>query len=43
MVFLKVTVVLFVILVGAFYINPANWSPFAPYGLSGLSFLSVSR
>jgi APA family basic amino acid/polyamine antiporter len=38
MVFLKVTVVLFVILVGAFYINPANWSPFAPYGLSGLSF-----
>ena len=38
MVFLKVTVVLFVILVGAFYINPENWSPFAPYGLSGLSF-----
>jgi APA family basic amino acid/polyamine antiporter len=38
MVFLKVTVVLFVILVGAFYINPANWSPFAPYGMSGLSF-----
>jgi basic amino acid/polyamine antiporter, APA family len=38
MVFLKVTVVLFVILVGAFYVNPQNWSPFAPYGLSGLSF-----
>src|SRR6266853_3052428 len=38
MVFLKVTVVLFVILVGAFYIIPENWSPFAPYGLSGLSF-----
>jgi APA family basic amino acid/polyamine antiporter len=38
MVFLKVTVVLFVILVGAFYIKPENWSPFAPYGLSGLSF-----
>jgi basic amino acid/polyamine antiporter, APA family len=38
MVFLKVTVVLFVILVGAFYVNPANWSPFAPYGMSGLSF-----
>ena len=25
MVFLKVTAVLFVILVGAFYINPDNW------------------
>jgi APA family basic amino acid/polyamine antiporter len=38
MVFLKVTAVLFVILVGAFYVNPANWTPFAPYGMSGLSF-----
>ena len=38
MVFLKVTVVFFVILVGAFYIKPENWSPFAPYGVSGLSF-----
>jgi APA family basic amino acid/polyamine antiporter len=37
MVFLKVAAVFFVILVGAFYINPANWSPFAPYGMSGLS------
>jgi APA family basic amino acid/polyamine antiporter len=38
MVFLKVTVVLFVILVGAFYINPENWTPFAPYGMTGVSF-----
>jgi APA family basic amino acid/polyamine antiporter len=38
MVFLKVTVVIFVILVGAFYVNPANWHPFAPYGMSGLTF-----
>jgi APA family basic amino acid/polyamine antiporter len=38
MVFLKVMAVLFVILVGAFYVNPANWTPFAPYGMSGLSF-----
>ena len=38
MVFLKVTVVFFVILVGAFYVNPENWHPFAPYGMSGLSF-----
>src|SRR5471030_112428 len=38
MVFLKVTVVLFVIMVGSFYIDPTNWHPFAPYGVSGLSF-----
>jgi APA family basic amino acid/polyamine antiporter len=37
MVFLKVTVVFFVILVGAFYIHPENWHPFAPYGWSGLT------
>ena len=29
---------LFVILVGAFYINPANWRPFAPFGMTGVSF-----
>ncbi len=38
MVMVKVTCVLFVIIVGAFYINPANWRPFAPYGYTGLSF-----
>jgi APA family basic amino acid/polyamine antiporter len=38
MVFIKVSVVLFVIVVGSFYINPANWVPFAPYGWKGLSF-----
>jgi APA family basic amino acid/polyamine antiporter len=32
----KVAAVVFVIAVGAFYINPANWHPFAPYGLTGL-------
>src|SRR5436190_17494994 len=37
-VILKVVVVLFVIVVGAFYINPANWKPFAPFGLTGVSF-----
>jgi APA family basic amino acid/polyamine antiporter len=37
-VILKVAVVLFVIVVGAFYINPANWTPFAPFGLTGVSF-----
>jgi APA family basic amino acid/polyamine antiporter len=35
---LKVAIVLFVILVGAFYVNPGNWVPFAPFGLTGVSF-----
>jgi len=38
MVALKITAVLFVILVGSFYINPDNWHPFAPYGYTGVSF-----
>ena len=29
---IKLAAVLFVIVVGAFYVNPANWHPFAPYG-----------
>jgi APA family basic amino acid/polyamine antiporter len=37
-VMLKVSIVFFVIIVGAFYINPANWHPFAPFGYSGLTF-----
>ena len=36
MVVLKVSVVLMVIVVGAFYVNPDNWSPFAPNGLGGV-------
>jgi basic amino acid/polyamine antiporter, APA family len=35
---LKVIIVLFVIVVGAKYVNPANWHPFAPFGLTGVSF-----
>jgi APA family basic amino acid/polyamine antiporter len=38
MVAVKLLIVLFVIVVGAMYINPANWTPFAPYGYAGLSF-----
>jgi basic amino acid/polyamine antiporter, APA family len=38
MVVLKVAVVLFVIGVGSFYVNPDNWTPFAPYGYTGVSF-----
>jgi APA family basic amino acid/polyamine antiporter len=40
-VFLKLMAVLFVIFVGAFYIKPENWHPFAPYGYSGLSFFGA--
>ncbi len=38
MVGIKLVIVLFVIVVGAFYVNPANWQPFAPFGLTGVSF-----
>jgi APA family basic amino acid/polyamine antiporter len=38
MVIVKLAVVLFVLAVGVFYIDPKNWQPFAPYGLTGISF-----
>src|SRR5204863_10146557 len=41
MVGIKVSAVLFVILVGAFYISPSNWEPFAPYGWTGVSFFGI--
>lgn len=37
MVILKVAIVLFVIVVGAFFINPENWKDFAPFGWGGVS------
>ncbi len=36
MVALKLAVILLVIVLGAFYVQPANWSPFAPNGFSGV-------
>ena len=36
MVALKLAVILLVIVLGAFYVNPDNWSPFAPNGASGV-------
>jgi APA family basic amino acid/polyamine antiporter len=33
----KVGAVVFVILAGLAFINPANWDPFAPYGWTGIS------
>ena len=32
----KIAGVLFVILAGAFYVNPANWTPFMPFGFGGV-------
>src|SRR6266850_424013 len=37
MVGIKLAAVLFVIGVGAFFVNPANWHPFAPYGFGGIT------
>jgi basic amino acid/polyamine antiporter, APA family len=38
MVGVKLVIVLMVIGIGVFLINPANWHPFAPYGYTGVSF-----
>ena len=38
MVAIKLAVIFVIIAVGAFYIDPANWQPFAPYGYAGISF-----
>ena len=38
MVVVKLAVVFLVIGVGVFYVNPENWHPFAPFGLTGVSF-----
>jgi APA family basic amino acid/polyamine antiporter len=38
MVGVKLAAVLFVIGVGTFFINSANWHPFAPYGYTGINF-----
>jgi len=36
MVLIKLIVVFLVIVLGAFYVNPDNWSPFTPTGFSGI-------
>src|SRR5437660_11962425 len=38
MVAVKLIIVLMVIGIGVFFINSANWHPFAPYGYTGVSF-----
>src|SRR5512136_1179928 len=42
MVGIKIVIVLFVIAVGAFFINPANWHPFAPFGYGGINFFGYT-
>ena len=36
MVIIKLAVVFLVIVLGAYYVNPKNWSPFTPNGISGI-------
>ncbi len=37
MVLIKLAVVLLIIAIGVFYVDPRNWQPFAPYGYTGIS------
>lgn len=32
----KLAIIIIFLLVGAFYVKPSNWSPFAPFGVSGI-------
>lgn len=41
MVVIKVSVVLLLILVGAFHVQPENWQPFMPMGLKGITSASA--
>jgi basic amino acid/polyamine antiporter, APA family len=41
MVMVKLAVVLFVLAVGAFFVNPANWVPFAPFGFTGVRLFGI--
>lgn len=36
MVFVKLAVILLFIIVGVFYVKPENWTPFMPFGFSGV-------
>jgi APA family basic amino acid/polyamine antiporter len=37
MVVVKLVILLFFLIMGAFYIKPQNWTPFAPHGLKGIA------
>lgn len=36
MVYVKISVILLFLLVGAFYVKPSNWEPFSPFGFEGV-------
>ncbi len=36
MVILKIGILLMIIVAGSFYVDPENWSPFAPHGIQGV-------
>lgn len=36
MVFIKIGIILLFILIGVFYVEPANWQPFIPFGFEGI-------
>jgi APA family basic amino acid/polyamine antiporter len=42
MVLLKLAVVGLFVVVGAFYVQPVNWQPFAPHGFAGISSAAAS-
>ena len=42
MVGIKIVIVFLVIGLGAFYIDPKNWEPFAPFGYGGISFFGTT-
>jgi APA family basic amino acid/polyamine antiporter len=42
MVIIKLAIVLMVIGIGAFFINTANWHPFAPFGYTGINFFGFN-
>jgi basic amino acid/polyamine antiporter, APA family len=37
MVLLKLAILLFFLIIGAFYVQPRNWTPFAPHGWHGIA------
>lgn len=36
MVFVKLGIIVLFIVVGGFYVQPANWQPFMPFGAEGV-------
>jgi basic amino acid/polyamine antiporter, APA family len=42
MVILKLAIIVFFVAMGAFYIEPHNWQPFAPHGFAGISSAAAS-